>query len=1412
MWASRMSLAVALLVVAGAQGQPQTVVPPQLEEWRGWALDGKEHVRCPFLYASAATKREDFVCAWPGRLQVAVEAERGTFQQTWTIFAATQWLSLPGDQRSWPREVAATAYAEDGTASAAPRRLAVVLHQGAPAVRLPPGRHRIAGAFVWGERPAALLVPDTSGVVALDVDGRAIVRPRVEDGRLWLGEGEQTEASEDTIGVRVFRRVADDVPTRLRTVFAVDVSGSVREEAFGPALPAGFLPLAVQSDLPALLEPGGDLRVQVRPGQWRIRIDARAPAVQDGVSLSTERRGLPDFETWSYQANPRLRDTVAEAAVAADPRLVDAPWADLPTFRIRPGERLAIVERRRGQADAEDALTLQRTLWQDFDGAGFAFADQFGGVLRASSRLHVAAPYELLAAAERDEILLVTAQDGHSGVEVTGPQLNLRAHGRIDAGGAMPVVGWRTQLETLSTMLHLPPGAKLLAAFGVDDAPTSLAGRWRLLDFFVLLIVTLAAARLFGRVVAVIAFVALLLSYHEPGAPVWTWLNLLAATALARVAPEGRLRRVVRGYRVASFGVLLLFLVPFAVVQIRIAVFPQLETPAHRRAETSGLFEVLSGQTRDNWGVPVLGARAVPARSDELAVREDGEAQDAADAGALRSTAVAEIEEVVTSVSPQRTGRFAAVERQDYGVDGARQTGPGIPAWEWTSYALSWSGPVDADRDMRLLILPPWAVALLRFAAVIALGVFAARFAFETVGRRWRLRLPGRGAVVASCALAMLIPLADQAAADTPSPELLRALEQRLSRPQPCAPRCAEVAAAEVRVDQDALTIRLSVHALAQVAVPLPGDASWRPANVTLGRAPAAVVRDDAGVLWALIDAGRHALELQSPPPAGDTFEIPFPARPRAVTVDAPQWAVTGVEDGVLAAGALHLARLRGDVETVAPSDAAPTTRIPPFVRVMRTIAMAQEWHVYTVVHRVAPAVGPISLRVPLLDGEAIVSGEHSVEAGAVAVAMSATQTTYRWYSTLPARARTTLRAPVDGAWREVWRFHVGTNWRVSFDGVPESQRHDGESVRGPRFDPRGGETLVVVSQRPQTVPGETLAMASQRPQAVPGHTLAFDGAWLETRVGARARAATLTARYRSTTGASHAITLPAEAALKTVLIDGEAQPLALRERTLELPLPPGEHTVHVAWNEALEAGLLVKTPEVALGAPSSNLVAKVELPANRWLLFAGGPPMGPAILYWAELIALVGAALVLGRLAIAPLRTHQWLLLGVGFSTFSWLAFAVVVAWLLAHGARRKWGRELPRRLYNTTQVGFAVLTLAAFAAILAGIPHGLLGMPDMSVRGYESAGRELTWFADRTASALPRASVWSLPMWVYKALILAWALWLSLALLRWLPWVWTCFSEGGLWRPGKASPPKPANTPNETATHADDPWRAEP
>ncbi|RMG51905.1 MAG: hypothetical protein D6717_12450, partial [Gammaproteobacteria bacterium] len=45
------------------------------------------------------------------------------------------------------------------------------------------------------------------------------------------------------------------------------------------------------------------------------------------------------------------------------------------------------------------------------------------------------------------------------------------------------------------------------------------------------------------------------------------------------------------------------------------------------------------------------------------------------------------------------------------------------------------------------------------------------------------------------------------------------------------------------------------------------------------------------------------------------------------------------------------------------------------------------------------------------------------------------------------------------------------------------------------------------------------------------------------------------------------------------------------------------------------------------------------------------------------------------------------------------------------------------------------------------------------------------------------------SLPLWVYRVLMLGWALWLAFALLGWLRWGWEALQQGGLWR---ALPPR--------------------
>ena len=332
-------LAVATFLFAltpAAFSQQDVYVPEELEPWREWVLEGKEYRNCPFFFNMTSGAEDAFACAWPGRLVLDLDGSGGTFSQSWTVYEAAQWVWLPGGVDNWPQSVQA-----DG------RPLEVVWRENVPAVRLEPGSYQLSGRFSWSERPGRLPVPRQSGLIDLNLDGESIERPEREGRFVWLGEPDTEREVQDALRAQVYRLIQDEIPTRIGTVFEIDVSGSVREELIGPALPDGYTPLLLESDLPARVEPDGNLRLQVRPGVWEVILVARAPGVEESVTLATPGPNMPDVEIWSYHSEDELRVTVAEGLAPVDPLQVAVPpdWEELPAFRVTPGDTLTIVER-----------------------------------------------------------------------------------------------------------------------------------------------------------------------------------------------------------------------------------------------------------------------------------------------------------------------------------------------------------------------------------------------------------------------------------------------------------------------------------------------------------------------------------------------------------------------------------------------------------------------------------------------------------------------------------------------------------------------------------------------------------------------------------------------------------------------------------------------------------------------------------------------------------------------------------------------------------------------------------------------------------------------------------------------------------------------------------------------------------
>jgi hypothetical protein len=98
------------------------------------------------------------------------------------------------------------------------------------------------------------------------------------------------------------------------------------------------------------------------------------------------------------------------------------------------------------------------------------------------------------------------------------------------------------------------------------------------------------------------------------------------------------------------------------------------------------------------------------------------------------------------------------------------------------------------------------------------------------------------------------------------------------------------------------------------------------------------------------------------------------------------------------------------------------------------------------------------------------------------------------------------------------------------------------------------------------------------------------------------------------------------------------------------------------------------------------------------------------------------------------------------------------------------------------------------ALILIYQGLKHGLLEAPGMSVKGNGSYDHYLKWFVDRSSETWPKAWVLSIPDKVYHYIMLAWAMWLAMSIIRWLRWGWKSFSSVALWKksPKKIKPNK--------------------
>jgi len=1372
-------------------------VPEGLRDWIPWVEAKNSDWQC-------AADRNARLCTWPSTLSLTLDARGGTFSQQVRV-DRKDLVFLPGgdvqgskaarSQSVWPIDVKSDSAIE------------VTSKGGRPAVRLARGVHQIRGRFSWGKVPEQLVIPPDTGLLEVSLRGNALVSPRVNrNGVLWLGGQETPKEEYDSLSVKVFRKLSDGIPLQVETRLQLRVAGKTREVSLGQMLLQSEQPYSIKTGLDTIFTADGTLRVKLKPGTHWITIHGVILSLPETLSPpETVTSEWPTEELWAWQQNNQFRQVEIEGVEAIESSRTELPseWSSLPVFSVKSGTVATLEEVRRGEGYvAANNLKLFRRIFLDLDGNGFTSVDSFTGTMNQGWRLDALPEVSLgrVTVSGEDQLITTNQENNLAGVELRNQRLNVRAESRIqNRSKTLSATGWNTDVDLLSVQLSLPPGYTLLGATGVDTVSSSWLGSWTLLDFFFVLIISVATGKLIGLVFGVLAFAGLVLCHGQPGAPLFVWFHLLVALALLRVVPQENFKRIIGVYFYAVFCFTILLLIPFAVSQVKAGLYPELGAPSVSELGFDILFTVLFNPLTG--GLVLLAAgisflvlifKRNLAKGFLVLLLGGGFFFFCVVAGSMltsyeRSGTFTERgnqlqtmveEEMVQSSYDSLKGlagkpapraaktKSSKIQYLQQDPNAVIQTGAGVPTWTWNSWTLNWTGAVSRDETFTLRVVSPSVNLCLSIMRVVLMSVLI--LAFVTTPRAATLIRGLFG--VSSFVLFLLLPSSVRAD-DFPSSELLQELEQRMKQEQ-CERDCLEVMQLELGANGNTLRGSASVSAIGASAWALPGprDIFW-PEKVTLnGEAASGLRTDSNGMVWVRIPKGTHTLTFEGRLSGQSAVTLRFITKPRFASVTSSDWEVDGIsatgslEDSIQLVRKISSSRATDSNE----NQAANQVRLPNHFIVERNLALAFPWTVTTTIRRLGDTELPATAAFNVLSGEKITSGEASVLGGIAKVTMPRGQRTVTVSSVVNEVAALEFQAPAATTRRSVtWSLYCSPAFRCEVSGTKP-------------------ETTIVGNVHQylwRLWPEEGAQVAISQPKGVRGDTLTIDKADVSFESGERILSATLSAAIRNSVQHQVKFKLSDDPEIESVKVNGSKRIPQVDGSTLSFQLEPGTHQVEVKWKDDSWQRTVVQTfPQISLGKETVNVNISAKVPDGRWIIATGGPSWGPAVLFWPKLLVLFVLAYSLGRSGLSPLRMYQWFLLILGLATLPTLAIAIPVLWILLLEHRRK-KRPKRRWQFNLAQVGLVLLTLASLITLYAAVYSGLLLKPDMQVQGNGSYKSILRWYVDRAGPQLPEVWMITLPLEAYRGVMLAWSLWIVYQLLEWLKWGWNCFSSGALW-----------------------------
>ncbi len=1322
-------------------------LPPELSAWQGWVDKDLPERFCPWQEDDSQKR-----CLFVTQTTLQASNAGASFVQEVQSFKEQFW-QLPGEQKQWPQNVKIQLLDDAGRLVGAEKVVAVRDYQTNPEIQLPVGRVRISADYRWSELPAGLVLPDGTPPVNLSIDGKTITQPLWDQSRLLLRATPSAEQAQSTVQMRVFRLLTDDIPYQLTTIVRLDVSGPSRELKLPMPLPAGFVLAGIDGDLPVTLRQDGTLSISAISGNFEIKLKALRLSPDATIIKPQLPEPWPAQEVWAYQGNSQLRTAQLQGAPSIDPQQSDAPadWSSYAQYLVSTAEPLSLQVLAGPATSERDEVSIERQMWLSATTGKFTISDSLSGALHSSARLSLLAPLapgRIEVDGQARLINQLTDSTGSAGVEIRNSALSVMALSELPSSSEMPVHGWDLQADRVETRVNLPEGWAAVAVFGASEVYGDWLHAWDLWDMFLVMLLTVAAYRLLGLPTAGALLVWLLLAYQKPDAPQWLWLMVFASIALTKFA-SGKFAKVSQWFAKATLLLLGIALLNFATEQMRYAIYPQL-------AEANDIQSSLLQQFSSNKDAEPMPVSAAPAEA--MVMEEERRSQ-------MEKRKVVRIE-VTGSRIPSSYESAAQQPDLLYGVQSTDpankiQTGPAVPDWRARPVVVRFAGPVSAEQQWSMFVVPAWLHSLARVLMVL-LSVFM----FWQLLAPWRTKIQGLLSAATARPLAglllcfVLFPSPEATAQSTPSPELLQELRDYLHKPADCVPNCASIEQVKIQSTAAELQIRMTVHSQDFHVYRLPVEADLS-AKVLLDGQAAALINED-NVLLAALPVGVHVFEIKVNVTNINQLNLTFSQHWHDLQTELSQWQMTPQLTEGEGRWQVRLDRQ----EHSANKDAGSSQAIAGRALVERHLVLGLVWQIQTHVTRLDNSTEMLRLEYPLLPGEQALT-DFKQQDGKIQITLAPGQNELWFNSNLPLSSTLALSSQSQQVYVERWLLKASPDWHVTSNG-------------------NAGQ--FASSQQPvwRPWPSEQVALQFEKPKALTGAVLTVLGSRLHISQGEQVQHAILQLSLLASQTEPLNITLPAEIQLTKASLNNTMLPRQLTGADYQLQVPPGSHTLQLEWDQSQAMPLHLTTAALKLSVPAANIWLELENPNNRWLLALGGPTSGPALLFWGMLSLALALAWLVVKSGFTPLKLRDAVLLFVGMSAISlWVPVALSFAFVLLGWRGRQ--PALQGNWARLSVLSLVVLLVGALISLLVAVPQGLMSSPDMALENVHGGYGALMWYQDFAQAEWPQAWIFSLPLWVYQMAMLAWALWLASSLLRWLPWCWQQLTMGGFWPAAK-------------------------